>query len=218
MVNKEFVSKHVNFRKGTEDIGYGLRPENPLEQKAANVKTAGASTEMTFEEFGEYVSTYDAASVSKLSGVPESQLEELAKLYADPKIKVMSLWTMGFNQHTRGVWANNMVYNIHLLTGKISEPGNSPCTRSRDFFTPPACRYGGYQSRASQNSRGIVEITRGHCSWLGGGPRSTAKSQAERRRNQCLLGAGKQQCSSRSESQRGNNAGIPKPGEFYCRV
>jgi nitrate reductase NapA len=136
MVNKEFVSKHVNFRKGTEDIGYGLRPENPLEQKAANVKTAGASTEMTFEEFGEYVSTYDAASVSKLSGVPESQLEELAKLYADPKIKVMSLWTMGFNQHTRGVWANNMVYNIHLLTGKISEPGNSPFSLTGQ---PSAC-------------------------------------------------------------------------------
>ena len=36
----------------------------------------------------------------------------------------MSFWTMGFNQHTRGVWANNMVYNLHLLTGKIAEPGN----------------------------------------------------------------------------------------------
>src|SRR3954462_8452968 len=38
----------------------------------------------------------------------------------------MSLWTMGFNQHVRGVWANQLVYNLHLLTGKISEPGNSP--------------------------------------------------------------------------------------------
>ena len=37
----------------------------------------------------------------------------------------MSLWTMGFNQHVRGVWANQLVYNIHLLTGKISEPGNA---------------------------------------------------------------------------------------------
>ncbi|MCZ8486802.1 hypothetical protein O9993_21175 [Vibrio lentus] len=32
----------------------------------------------------------------------------------------MSLWTMGMNQHTRGVWMNSLVYNIHLLTGKIS--------------------------------------------------------------------------------------------------
>ena len=48
----------------------------------------------------------------------------------------MSLWTMGFNQHTRGVWANNMVYNIHLLTGKISEPGNSPFSLTGQ---PSAC-------------------------------------------------------------------------------
>ena len=136
MVNKDFVSKHVNFRKGTEDIGYGLRPDNPLELKAANVKTAGASTEMSFEEYKKYVASYDAASVSKLSGVPEKQLKELAKLYADPNIKVMSLWTMGFNQHTRGVWANNLVYNIHLLTGKISEPGNSPFSLTGQ---PSAC-------------------------------------------------------------------------------
>jgi anaerobic selenocysteine-containing dehydrogenase len=33
---------------------------------------------------------------------------------------------MGFNQHTRGTWVNNMIYNVHLLVGKISEPGNSP--------------------------------------------------------------------------------------------
>ena len=33
---------------------------------------------------------------------------------------------MGFNQHTRGVWANNLCYNIHLLTGKISQPGSGP--------------------------------------------------------------------------------------------
>jgi nitrate reductase NapA len=43
---------------------------------------------------------------------------------------------MGFNQHTRGTWANNMVYNIHLLTGKISQPGNSPFSLTGQ---PSAC-------------------------------------------------------------------------------
>ena len=72
----------------------------------------------------------------KLSGVPKNRLEALAELYADPKVKVMSFWTMGFNQHTRGVWCNNMVYNIHLLTGKISTPGNSPFSLTGQ---PSAC-------------------------------------------------------------------------------
>ena len=48
----------------------------------------------------------------------------------------MSFWTMGFNQHVRGVWANHMVYNLHLLTGKIAEPGNSPFSLTGQ---PSAC-------------------------------------------------------------------------------
>ncbi|MGY8960798.1 MAG: molybdopterin-dependent oxidoreductase, partial [Alphaproteobacteria bacterium] len=125
-VNKGFVNKHTNFRRGNTDIGYGLRPEHPLQKKAKNANKAGGSKPMTFDEYAAFVADYDAAKVSKLSGVSEENLVKLAELYADPKIKVMSLWTMGFNQHTRGVWANNLVYNIHLLVGKISEPGNSP--------------------------------------------------------------------------------------------
>ena len=64
------------------------------------------------------------------------QLLALAELYADPKRKVMSLWTMGFNQHVRGVWANQLCYNLHLLTGKIAEPGNSPFSLTGQ---PSAC-------------------------------------------------------------------------------
>ena len=136
-VNKDFVNKHTNFRLGETDIGYGLRPEHPLEQKAKNNgKTKGSSTEIDFKEYAKFVSTYTAEYTSKLSGVSEHKLKELAEMYADPKIKVTSFWTMGFNQHTRGVWANNLVYNIHLLTGKISTPGNSPFSLTGQ---PSAC-------------------------------------------------------------------------------
>ena len=41
---------------------------------------------------------------------------------ADPERKVMSLWTMGANQHTRGVWINQLIYNLHLLTGNVGRP------------------------------------------------------------------------------------------------
>ena len=68
----------------------------------------------------ELLKPYTLEHAAELSGVPKERLEALARLYADPNVKVMSLWTMGFNQHVRGVWANHLVYNIHLLTGKIS--------------------------------------------------------------------------------------------------
>ena len=35
-VNEAFVKRNVNFRKGVTDIGYGLRPNHPLEQVANN--------------------------------------------------------------------------------------------------------------------------------------------------------------------------------------
>jgi nitrate reductase NapA len=135
-VNTEFVEKHVKFVRGNDDIGYGLRPEHPLEQKAKNNGKAGGSTPIDFEQFAEFVAEYTVEKVSELSGVAPEKLEALAELYADPRVKVTSYWTMGFNQHTRGTWANNMVYNIHLLTGKISEPGNGPFSLTGQ---PSAC-------------------------------------------------------------------------------
>jgi len=134
-VNEGFLKKHVNIREGVTDIGYGLRPSHPL-QKAAKNPNSGASKPMSFEDFAKFVSTYTVEYTSKLSSVPEANLITLAKLYADPKVKVTSFWTMGFNQHTRGVWANNLMYNVHLLTGKISEPGNSPFSLTGQ---PSAC-------------------------------------------------------------------------------
>lgn len=134
-VNWEFVNKHTQFRKGVTDIGYGLRPTNPLQQKAKN-PDSGDSTPMSFEDFAKFVADYDLESVSKLSGVPKDKLEKLAQIYADPDKKVVSYWTMGFNQHTRGVWANNLCYNIHLLTGKISQPGSGPFSLTGQ---PSAC-------------------------------------------------------------------------------
>jgi nitrate reductase NapA len=145
-VNKEFVAKNVGFFKGVTDIGYGLRPNHPLEQVAMNNGYPGADgkpkgdpnkhSPITFDEFAKFVAEYTVDKAHEISGVPKDKLELLAKAYADPKVKVTSFWTMGFNQHTRGTWVNNMIYNVHLLVGKISEPGNSPFSLTGQ---PSAC-------------------------------------------------------------------------------
>ncbi len=135
-VNKEFVNSHINFRIGNQDIGYGLRPNDPREQAATNSGKGGGSKEYSFEEYKAFVADYTLEGVSALSGVEPGKLEALAELYADPGRKVMSLWTMGFNQHARGTWVNQLCYNIHLLTGKISEPGNGPFSLTGQ---PSAC-------------------------------------------------------------------------------
>lgn len=145
-VNKDFVAKHVNFKKGNTDIGYGLRPNHALEAKATQngypdaegkpKSDPGGAAPITFEEFAEFVAPYTLEYTAKLSGVPAARLQRMAELYADPNQKVVSFWTMGFNQHTRGTWVNNMIYNVHLLTGKISQPGCGPFSLTGQ---PSAC-------------------------------------------------------------------------------
>ncbi|ELB2880613.1 periplasmic nitrate reductase subunit alpha [Vibrio parahaemolyticus] len=134
-VNWDFVNKHTNFTQADTDIGYGLRDDDPL-QKAAKNPNSSKLTSISFEEYKKSVAPYTVEKASEISGVEKERLIELAKQYADPNTKVMSLWTMGMNQHTRGVWMNNLVYNIHLLTGKIATPGNSPFSLTGQ---PSAC-------------------------------------------------------------------------------
>ena len=149
-VNKAFVDAHCNFKKTNLDIGYGLRPNDPREQAATNngyldptdpekKRKKGdpmGSAPISFEEFAKLVEPYTLDYVSELSGVPKENLEALAKAYADPNKKVVSFWTMGFNQHTRGSWVNSNMYNVHLLVGKISEPGSGPFSLTGQ---PSAC-------------------------------------------------------------------------------
>lgn len=135
-VDQDFVAKHLNFKKGVTDIGYGLRPDHPLEKDAKDAKDPNKSEPMSFDEFKAFVAEYTVEKAAQISGVPADKLQALAEMYADPKVKVVSYWTMGFNQHTRGTWANNLVYNIHLLTGKISKPGCGPFSLTGQ---PSAC-------------------------------------------------------------------------------
>ncbi len=134
-VNWDFVNAHVNFTKTPTDIGYGLRPTDEREKNAKNAGK-GKLSKIDFEEYKKSLEPYTLEYVAELSKVPAEKLEKLAKIYADPKKKVVSYWTMGFNQHTRGVWVNGLCYNVHLLTGKISEPGNGPFSLTGQ---PSAC-------------------------------------------------------------------------------
>ncbi|RTR38026.1 nitrate reductase catalytic subunit NapA [Shewanella canadensis] len=134
-VNWDFVTKHTHFKQATTDIGYGLRDEHPLQQKAAN-PNVGKIHSIDFEQYKKSVAPYTLEKTAEMTGLGEDKLLTLAKQFADPKIKVMSLWTMGMNQHTRGVWMNSLVYNIHLLVGKISTPGNGPFSLTGQ---PSAC-------------------------------------------------------------------------------
>jgi nitrate reductase NapA len=126
-VNWNFVNKHTSFHKGKTNIGYGTQDHFKFKDKAEP---------SSFKEYKAFLNDYTPEKAEKISGVSAKNIRYLASLYGDPGKKVTSFWTMGMNQHTRGTWINNLVYNIHLLTGKISTPGNSPFSLTGQ---PSAC-------------------------------------------------------------------------------
>ena len=115
-----------------EAIGRGLDPSVTHTRAQKDAAGAAAHWLITFEDFKKAVEPYTLDFVAGLTrGDADEPLEEhkrklkeLANLYADPKRKAVSYWTMGFNQHTRGTWVNEQAYMVHLLTGKQAKPGS----------------------------------------------------------------------------------------------
>ena len=87
---------------------------------------------ISFDDFKKGVEPYTLDFVAELAkgDADESldsfkaKLQQLADYYIDKDRKVVSFWTMGFNQHQRGTWVNEQCYMNHLLLGKQSMPGN----------------------------------------------------------------------------------------------
>ena len=125
--NREFVQRHVAFKEGKVGLGYGLEEQVSFTDEAKDADR---------EDFVRFLDSYTPDEVAELSGVPADEIRYLASIYGDPANKVVSFWCMGVNQHTRGTWMNNLIYNIHLLVGKISQPGNSPFSLTGQ---PSAC-------------------------------------------------------------------------------
>jgi nitrate reductase NapA len=100
MVDEAFVAAHLAFGEG----------------KDAN---------KTFEDYKAFLAQYTPARAAEISGCRAEDVVAAARWFGEKGRTAMSMWTMGLNQRTKGVWANNLVHNLHLLTGKIGLPGST---------------------------------------------------------------------------------------------
>ena len=111
LVDKQFIKDYVNFGEG----------------KAAN---------KSWDDYVAFLEQYTPEYAESVSGCPKEKIIQAARWFGERGRRVVSMWTMGLNQRTRGVWANNLVHNLHLLTGKIGSPGNTPLSLTGQ---PNAC-------------------------------------------------------------------------------
>jgi len=111
LADEAFVKAHVAFGEGTE----------------AN---------KALEDYRRFLAEYTPARAAQLAGCSADDIAKAARWFGEEGRTAMSLWTMGLNQRTKGVWANNLVHNLHLLTGKIGRPGSTPLSLTGQ---PNAC-------------------------------------------------------------------------------
>jgi nitrate reductase NapA len=111
LVDDAFLRDHVAFGEGQE----------------ANKTRAAYET---------FLADYTPQKAAAIAGCHAEDIITAARWFGEKRRAAMSMWTMGLNQRTKGVWANNLVHNLHLVTGKIGLPGSTPLSLTGQ---PNAC-------------------------------------------------------------------------------
>ncbi len=107
---------------------YGYKAGDKMVNKPAGLK----HWHVSFEEYKKFLAPYTLDyTVSVAKGNPDEsdaefgrKLKYMADLYIEKGRKVVSFWTMGMNQHTRGTWVNTLSYNVHFMLNKQAKPGD----------------------------------------------------------------------------------------------
>lgn len=97
---------HVILDEGLEDRDYINEHTNGIE---------------TVEKL---VERYDPVTASKICGIDEDTIRNVARLYAKANA-AMSIWTMGINQSTHGSDGVVGINNLNLVTGNIGKQGGT---------------------------------------------------------------------------------------------
>lgn len=153
---------HIAFRPGTDlalmhamawVIIHEELDDPRFWQRHACFKLADG-TPSDFEGYKAFLEQYRPDIVAGICRIPEEQIRTAARLFAE-SAATMSLWCMGINQRIQGVFANNLIHNLHLITGQIGRPGATPFSLTGQ---PNACggvRDGGALSHLLPAGRAI---------------------------------------------------------------
>jgi len=126
-IDKE-MKKKVSAKEAPSLEPYGYKEGQEMENTAGTLK----HWHISFEAYKKSLEPYTLDYVAKIAkGDPNESLESfkqklqaLADYYIEKDRKIVSFWTMGMNQHTRGTWVNTLSYNVHFMLNKQAVPGS----------------------------------------------------------------------------------------------
>ena len=134
-IHTPFIDENVVFRRGIEDvkqIGYGC-----FDEQAERYTFEDQREPSSLDELRDVPGRLHAGQASARSpACRSSRSGPSPTIYGDQARGTVSLWCMGVNQHVRGTWMNNLITDLHLITGKICRPGANPLSLTGQ---PSAC-------------------------------------------------------------------------------
>ncbi|MBI3431117.1 MAG: nitrate reductase [Hydrogenophilales bacterium] len=119
----QMADMHLAITPGTDvvllnSLAHVILKEGLADQAYIDAHTSGHA------EFAALVEQYDPVSASRICGIDEDTIRNVARLYAKAG-HAMSIWTMGINQSTHGSDGVVAINNLNLLTGNIGKPGST---------------------------------------------------------------------------------------------
>jgi nitrate reductase NapA len=155
---------HLSFKPGADlailnAMAHVLLAEGMVDEPFVKAHLAfgeGKDVNKAWEDYKAFLAAYPPARAAELSGARAEDIVTAARWFGEKGRTAMTMWCMGLNQRTKGVWANNLVHNLHLITGKIGLPGSTPLSLTGQ---PNACggvRDGGALSHVLPYGRLIV--------------------------------------------------------------
>ncbi|MFW5906182.1 MAG: molybdopterin-dependent oxidoreductase, partial [Desulfobia sp.] len=118
---------HIQFDPGTDlallnGMAYVIIEEELYDQKFIDQYVTFKKGD--FEAYRNFLADYTPEKVAKIckGNMTPDMVRQAARWFAKSGGTV-SLWTMGINQRKHGVWANNLIHNLHILTGQLLTPG-----------------------------------------------------------------------------------------------
>ena len=117
----DYADYYVRFNPGTDvaflnGLMYVILQEGLYDAPFVEERTED------FDRLRDAVQAYTPRVVSRLTGIPEQLIIDVARAYGRAE-RAMIFWGMGISQHTTGTDNSRCLINLALLTGNIGRPG-----------------------------------------------------------------------------------------------
>ncbi|MBP2833619.1 molybdopterin-dependent oxidoreductase [Aquimarina sp. U1-2] len=120
----DIADLHLQILPGTDIVLYNAIAKRLIDKKKIDKNFIANHTD-NYQTLKKSLQAVSLTKAAKICGVSPVAIKKAASYIADAK-GFITLWAMGLNQSSVGVYKNNALLNLSLLTGHIGKPGSGP--------------------------------------------------------------------------------------------